>query len=222
MHALPSVPLAADPEYQLHPYADRSRADGQLNVAATIACTDKHGPGRRFSLWVQECFLRCPGCTNAHMLASEVKNVRTIDDLLAEIRMARESVAKIDGITLQGGEPILQARTLGTLLQRMHAEIDRHLSVLLFTGYTIEYVRGLQLTEINTLLAEVDTVIDGPFHRRELDPTLIRGSMNQRIIHLTDRLRDADFTRRGSEIVFSLGEESLLRTSGLDLSPAEA
>ena len=202
--------------YQMRPFEDIS-PDNALHVASTLICTDKHGPGRRFSLWLQECFRRCPGCTNGHMLTSERQTIAPIDQLVAQIKTAARGAAQIDGITLQGGEPVLQARSLSLLIERMRTEVDRDLSVLLFTGYTIEQLQSVSHASVHDLLQRVDTVIDGHFDRTQLDTRLVRGSLNQRIIHLTPRLAGADFSRRGEETVFTFGTQ-MLRTSGIQYS----
>jgi anaerobic ribonucleoside-triphosphate reductase activating protein len=86
------------------------------------------------------------------------------------------------------------------------------MNVLLFTGYTIEFLRGLGSEAIAKLLANIDTVIDGPFNAAKKDDQLVRGSTNQRIIHLTPALEGADFSRRGTETILDLAGEQMVES----------
>jgi anaerobic ribonucleoside-triphosphate reductase activating protein len=58
------------------------------------------------------------------------------------------------------------------------------------------------------LLSEVDVLIDGPFIQSLNDSVGLRGSSNQRIIHLTSRLQqyDLESSTRNVEITLRDGE----------------
>lgn len=211
-----SLPIMESPsaenDWQLRPYEDISRSDGMLNVAAMRSCTDNHGPGRRFSLWFQECFRRCPGCTNSHMLDMAEENALSINIVLTKIDKAYSGAADIEGITLQGGEPLLQAKNLAELLRRIKTEISDELTVLLFTGYTITQLQKLHLDSINAVLDCTDTVIDGSFDASNIDKEQIRGSTNQHIVHMTDRMVGQNFDRLPEKTVVGIGDQLLART----------
>ena len=91
------------------------------------------------------------------------------------------SVPDIEGITVSGGEPFLQAEALAKLLCRVRREKD--LGVILYTGYTYEEVAG------HPLLRQCDALIDGPYIKEADDGRSMRGSSNQRLIHLSERYR---------------------------------
>ena len=195
----------------------------KLNIASYDPYTQAHGPGNRFALWVQGCNMRCPGCINDHMLdtAEDKGKKYETTDLSALVARQANGVRPIEGVTVMGGEPTLQAQALADLLISVKAQ---GLNVLLFSGYTIEQLRARQSAAINNLLEQVDTLIDGPFIAAKLDTKLIRGSTNQRIIHLTDTLQDRDFSRKGAGL-FITNEPNggvSLHQSGFDLSPLAA
>jgi anaerobic ribonucleoside-triphosphate reductase activating protein len=114
---------------------------------------------------------------------------RTVDDLLAEIKRARDDDG-VEGITLLGGEPLAHAAGAAALGRGVQS---LGLSVMVFSGYTIEVARVLPDPAVAELLANTDILVDGPYVR-ELPDTTRRwiGSTNQRIHFLTDRYHAGD------------------------------
>lgn len=155
-----------------------------LHVAQSVRCTEAEGPGRRFAIWFQGCPLRCPGCCNPEMLPFEGGQLIESQTLLADIMVAAERDG-VEGITLIGGEPF--AHAAGAL--EVAREVRRRgLSVMIFTGHTLDELRERHEPDIDGLLSETDLLVDGPY-LRELPETGRRwiGSSNQRIHFLTDR-----------------------------------
>jgi anaerobic ribonucleoside-triphosphate reductase activating protein len=163
-----------------------------LPVAQVVPNTAAEGPGRRFALWLQGCPLRCPGCCNPEMLPFTGGTPTPIDDLMTRIEQAARDDSPIEGITLLGGEPFAHADGADELAGRVQS---RGLSVMVFSGYTIEELRadGTENPPVARLLAHTDLLVDGPYLREQPD-TLRRwiGSRNQRIHFLSDRYREDD------------------------------
>ena len=91
----------------------------------------------------------------------------------------------ISGITISGGEPLLQAGALAELLERVGSRRPE-LTVILFTGYRLEQVEE---SIRDTLLSKVDLLIDGEYiDERNRNDIGLRGSDNQHFHFLTDRL----------------------------------
>ncbi len=155
-----------------------------LSVAQTVPCTEAEGPGRRYALWFQGCPLRCPGCCNPEMLPFTGGISRPVAEILTEIEQIRHHHA-IEGITLLGGEPLAHAAGAAALARGVRA---LGLSVMVFSGYTLEQARDLPDPAIAELLDHTDILVDGPYIR-ELPDTARRwiGSTNQRIHFLTGR-----------------------------------
>ena len=160
-----------------------------LEVAQIVPCTEAEGPGRRFALWFQGCPLRCPGCCNPEFLAFEGGASMTLAEVLEQLDEARNEEG-IEGVTLLGGEPLAHAAAAADLAVAVR---ERGLTVMVFTGYTIEQSRALHDPEVDRLLAHTDILVDGPYVR-DLPDTTRRwiGSTNQRIHFLTDRYRADD------------------------------
>jgi anaerobic ribonucleoside-triphosphate reductase activating protein len=159
-----------------------------LRVAQIVPCTEAEGPGRRFALWFQGCPLRCPGCCNPEFIPFEGGESMLLADVLAGVDEARGQ--GIEGITLLGGEPLAHAAGAAALATAVR---ERGLSVMVFSGYTIEDARGMRDPDVDAILAQTDILVDGPYVR-ELPDTARRwiGSTNQRIHFLTDRYRADD------------------------------
>ena len=177
-------------------FVEQTYRDGAVNLAAYEPFTQVHGPGDRFAIWTQGCEQRCEGCANPEMLSLKEKELIVPEKLIYLVRSQVESAFPVEGITLMGGEPVLQAKGLETVVAEVK---EMGLNVLLFTGYTIEQLREVNSAAVNKLLDLVDTVIDGSFCLDKLDVELIRGSVNQRIIHFSDSLKGRDFSRKSPE-----------------------
>lgn len=125
-----------------------------LNIWQTHDKNYVNGPGCRFVIWVQGCHLACPECWNKHTWSFAPKTLMSADELFAKIA----AVDSLDGITLTGGEPFLQAKNLIPLVSRVKAELG--LNVQIFTGFERH---ELQKKYQKQLLALADVVVAGRF-----------------------------------------------------------
>lgn len=94
----------------------------------------------------------------------------------------------LDGITLSGGEPFMQAEALSELAMKVR---DQGLHVMTYTGYTYEQIlAGIPLKRgWEELLRVTDILVDGPFIESRKDLSLrFRGSGNQRVIDVQKSL----------------------------------
>jgi anaerobic ribonucleoside-triphosphate reductase activating protein len=74
----------------------------------------------------------------------------------------------------------------------------RDVSVVCFTGYTLERLRSRPpAPAIDELLAEVDVLVDGPYVAERDTGVGMRGSDNQRVHYLPGRIRPADHDFEG-------------------------
>lgn len=160
-----------------------------LQVAQIVPCTEAEGPGRRFALWFQGCPLRCPGCCNPEMLPFHGGRATPVGEVL-ELLHTTAGERDLEGITLLGGEPMAHAAGAVVVARVAH---ELGLSVMAFTGHTLEEVRARPDADAQQLLGEIDILVDGPYVR-ELPETQRRwiGSSNQRIHFLSDRCQADD------------------------------
>jgi anaerobic ribonucleoside-triphosphate reductase activating protein len=155
-----------------------------LNLASWIPCTEVEGPGKRSALWVQGCDKRCVGCCNPDYLKiveREILKAETMVDRLLEAH----AQWGLEGVTFLGGEPFLQAQGLAVVAEGVSLA---GLSVMTFTGYTMEELEALSLPGTRDLLTWTDVLVDGPYE--SANPDRRRnwvGSDNQRFHYLTNR-----------------------------------
>ena len=164
-----------------------------LRVATIVDDTEAEGPGRRFALWVQGCTLRCPGCCNPEMFVADGGTAMTIDELDARLARAGGRDARaggrdaIEGVSILGGEPFEQPAGVAAFARRVK---QRGLTVMVYSGYTLDELRARPEPEVGELLAVTDLLVDGRYDRArpEPPPPLGRrwlGSTNQTMHYLT-------------------------------------
>ena len=80
------------------------------------------GPGVRFVLFLQGCPLHCGYCHNPETADINGGNEITLDEVMDQVIRCKSYFGKKGGITVSGGEPLLQARFVTRLFQRCHEE----------------------------------------------------------------------------------------------------
>jgi anaerobic ribonucleoside-triphosphate reductase activating protein len=156
-----------------------------VNLHAIEPRSRANGPGARFVMWFQGCSLGCPGCFNPGTHAATSRDRRAVDVLVDEILAQGDA---IEGITLSGGEPFEQPDAALALVSAVRARSQ--LSILVFSGYTIDEIRATPLGP--AILAQIDVLVDGRYEARQRLGRGLRGSANQRVHLLSERYGAAD------------------------------
>lgn len=164
------------------------------------------GPGLRYVIWVQGCPFQCPHCETPEGRSFEPNIIIDVDELADDIT----SRSEIDGITISGGEPFEQADALAALLRKVH-QTRPDFTVISYTGYQYE---DLTSVSARAYMDELDLLIDGQYMHELNDNRGIRGSSNQRLIFLSERLRDKEQDmangKRNLEIIFQGSEYTVI------------
>jgi len=157
-----------------------------VQVAATCVGTRTLGPGLRSVVWVQGCPFNCAGCIAPEWIpVRPARGVRP-DDLAAELLADRD----VTGLTFSGGEPMAQATALADVIRCGRSMRD--LTLICFTGYRLAELRAKPPNSgVAALLAQTDVLIDGRYVAARNDNRGLRGSDNQRVHFLSDRLAAA-------------------------------
>lgn len=80
---------------------------GRVHSVQSLAAVD--GPGVRFAVFLQGCHLRCKYCHNPDTWDLSGGTEQTADEIVLKCERYREYFGADGGITLSGGEPLLQA-----------------------------------------------------------------------------------------------------------------
>lgn len=150
----------------------------KLRIAGLVEESVVDGDGCRFSVFVQGCHRRCPGCHNPETHAFDGGREIDTEDILRQI----QENPLLAGITFSGGEPFCQPRPLLDLARAVHR---LGLDVWSYSGNTLEELRSMEDADVSALLDEIDVLVDGAFIEAQRDLTLkFRGSRNQRVIDM--------------------------------------
>jgi len=179
----------------------------QLNIADLDVIENAAGPGKRFVLWMQGCKKSCPGCANKNFAAITVKNSFHISNLFKILQQNQT----INGISLSGGEPLLQSLPLIPFLKQIQ---KNHLSVVCYTGYTLKQLVDQNNPIINTFLNYVDLLIDGDYRHDLPRAGAFRPSSNQKIHFLSNHF-SPESLKNIPETVFSITDKKASITGTL-------
>lgn len=143
------------------------------------------GPGIRNTIFTQGCNHNCKGCHNpqTHSLDGGYKiSLSEIYDKITDNPL-------ITGITLSGGDPILQYKNLIPLVQKLK---EHDYNIWMYTGYYIEDLlyRYTDWDLRDFFLPYIDVIVDGPFVEDLKSLHLnYRGSSNQRFVDVQKSLK---------------------------------
>lgn len=118
---------------------------GYINSSESFGTKD--GPGIRFIYFLQGCQLRCLYCHNADTWNKGEKTKMSVDEAFHEIEKVK-NFTKTGGVTLSGGEPLMQAKFVYELFQKCK---EAHIHTCLDTnGYIFndEVKKVLEITDL--------------------------------------------------------------------------
>lgn len=80
------------------------------------------GPGIRFVLFLQGCNLKCKYCHNRDTWDINGGEYKSLDDIFEKIIKYKSYICPNGGVTVTGGEPLLQFKFLTELFERLKKE----------------------------------------------------------------------------------------------------
>lgn len=151
-----------------------------MRLSGLISDSIVDGPGMRYVVFTQGCPHGCPGCHNPDTHDPSGGYEMSSDDLIAALEREIEDDPLLDGVTLSGGEPFIQASELLPFARRVK---ELGLDLWIYSGWTIEELRERSDADELALLRLADTLVDGRFvlSERTLEQRFV-GSRNQRVI----------------------------------------
>ncbi|MCP4134499.1 MAG: radical SAM protein [bacterium] len=169
----------------------------KLHIHTVIPLTKVNGPGSRFGIWVQGCSRNCAGCFNPETHSFEQGYKLSIDELFNQVTGAAGSHSTLCGISISGGEPFEQEKGLLLLLKKI--KLQTKLSVLVFTGFTLEEIK--KDIAKKELLFYIDILIAGPYKESLATKELMLSSSNQKIHFLSEQYSYEDLDAGDVELI---------------------
>lgn len=155
-----------------------------MKISGIVEESVVDGPGIRFTIFFQGCTHNCYKCHNPDTHDINKGKEMSIDEIIAKIK----KYPYLDGVTLSGGDPLMQIDDCLSLCKRIKEELN--LNIIVYTGYTYEEILKLKNDNYRELLNYIDYLVDGPFVYSLLDLSLkYKGSSNQRIINVKETLK---------------------------------
>ena len=118
------------------------------------------GPGIRFVLFLQGCHLKCKYCHNRDTWDINGGSYKSLDDIFTKIIKYKNYIYPNGGVTVTGGEPLLQVKFLIALFKKLKAEkIHTCIDTSGMVALTDEVKELLSLTDLVLLdIKHIDPV----------------------------------------------------------------
>lgn len=137
------------------------------------------GVGERVGLWFQGCSIRCKGCMSQYTWDFNKLFEMDIDEVINQIKSFG-----VKRLTISGGEPFDQPEQLKYILQQLKK--DGFEDILVYTGYEYDELKNKH----NDILEYIDVLIAGRFIEGLESEYIWKGSENQEMYILNDKLKD--------------------------------
>ena len=107
------------------------------------------GPGIRFILFLQGCNLQCKYCHNRDTWDVNQGQYRSLEDVLKQVRKYKNYIMPNGGVTVTGGEPLLQVKFLIEFFKELKKEgIHTCIDTSGMVGITEDIKEVLSLTDL--------------------------------------------------------------------------
>ena len=155
-----------------------------MQIERSLSGVKTLGPGNRLAIWVNGCKRRCLDCVSPELQVFCPANEVSIEDYFSWV-----DFNSVDGVTISGGEPFEQLTELNNLVTFLTKKKGIK-DILVYTGYTIEELRGRMDYRIDSILNHIAVLIDGPYIKSlDTGKGNLKGSDNQRILFLRTELK---------------------------------
>ncbi len=170
---LPSPPMrVADAELA----ASENLLSGETGwVHSWDLVTGADGPGSRMTLFLAGCGMRCQFCQNPDTWKMKDGIPRSVGQVMDRVSRY-EQVMKVTGggLTISGGEPLLQARFVTNIFRHAKADLNIH-TALDTAGLLGSRLTDTELLDIDLFLLDIKSGLPETYKRvtgRPMQPTL--------------------------------------------------
>ena len=157
-----------------------------MKISGIVEESIVDGPGIRFTIFFQGCIHNCFKCHNPDTHDINKGMEISVEEIIQKIK----NMPYVDGVTLSGGDPLMQIDECLKLCKKLK---ELNLNIIVYTGYTYEKLIRMTNYKYQELFNYIDYLIDGHFVYSLLDLTLkYKGSSNQRIIDIKETLKNKE------------------------------
>jgi len=155
--------------------------EGKIHSVETFGTVD--GPGIRYVVFMQGCLFRCKYCHNPDTWNLNGGETQTVDNLIEDIMKYKRY---IQGITVSGGEPLLQIDFVIELFKKVK---ENKLDTCLDTaGYLFDSNNDEFFNKLNNLLEVTDLVMLDVKHINEQKHKDLTGFTNKNVLEFAKYL----------------------------------
>ncbi|MFM8331336.1 MAG: pyruvate formate-lyase-activating protein [Candidatus Methylumidiphilus sp.] len=132
------------------------------------------GPGIRFVLFVSGCQFRCLYCHNPDTGKMRNGTLMPVDGIIKEIGKYANFLRFAGGLTISGGEPLMQAHFVGEIFQRAKHELGLH-TALDTQGFLAAHLDDLWFNNVDLVLLDIKHIDPDKYKSltaKPLQPTL--------------------------------------------------
>lgn len=148
-------------------------------VHSIESCGTVDGPGIRYVIFLQGCPLRCLYCHNPDTWAMNTGTLRSVSDALDGF-YSNLPFYKSGGVTVTGGEPLMQIDFLIALFQKLKED---HVHTCIDTsGIIFNPDNSALCAKLDTLLSLTDLVLLDIKHINPLQHKQLTGSSNKPVL----------------------------------------
>ena len=146
---------------------------GRIHSFESLGAVD--GPGIRFVIFMQGCSLKCKYCQNRDTWDINAGTEYTVEEIYNKVMRYKNYITPNGGVTISGGEPLLQAEFLVELFKKLkkeniHTCIDTSGTVALTeTMKELIDLTDLFLLDIKCINDDVCKDLTGVSNKKELE-----------------------------------------------------
>lgn len=167
----------------------RHMTKGYVHSTDSFGSVD--GPGIRYLIFLQGCDMRCRYCHNpdtwTHGAVADNVTEMTVDEILTKAERYRSYWRQNGGITVSGGEPLLQIDFLLELFEEAH---KRGITTCLDTCAQPFRKEGEFFEKFERLMAVTDTILLDIKHIESEEHKKLTGHNNENILQCAKYLSD--------------------------------
>ncbi|XZG68789.1 pyruvate formate-lyase-activating protein [Chitinibacteraceae bacterium HSL-7] len=148
------------------------RMCGFVHSVETGAAVD--GPGVRYVLFVAGCQFRCLYCHNPDTWKLHNGNLKTVDEVVANIGKYAAFLKFAGGLTISGGEPLMQAHFVREVFYRVKQQYGLH-TALDTQGFLAAHLEDDWFDPVDLVLLDIKQIDPDKYERltgKPLQPTL--------------------------------------------------